>query len=78
METIFSGFSGNPGEGLSYRHLTTNYSMYGSFHRHESYEFYLFLQGKSLSIISDVGGRQRRTEDYSVISIFIVSSSSAV
>lgn len=47
METIFSGFSGNPGEGLSYRHLTTNYSMYGSFHRHESYEFYLFLQGNA-------------------------------
>lgn len=47
METIFSGFSGNPGEGLSYRHLTTNYSLYGSFHRHESYEIYLFLQGNA-------------------------------
>lgn len=47
METIFSGFSGNPGEGLLFRHLTTNYSMYGSFHLHDSYEIYLFLQGNA-------------------------------
>lgn len=47
METIFSGFSGNPGEGLLYRHLTTNYSMYGAFHLHDSYEIYLFLQGNA-------------------------------
>ena len=47
METIFSGFSGNPGEGLLYRHLTTNYSMYGSFHLHDSYEIYLFLRGNA-------------------------------
>lgn len=47
METIFSGFSGHPEEGLLFRHLTTNYSMYGSFHLHDSYEIYLFLQGNA-------------------------------
>ncbi|MBQ8798812.1 MAG: helix-turn-helix transcriptional regulator [Lachnospiraceae bacterium] len=45
METIISSFSGNFNEGLLLRHLTTNYSMNGSFHRHESYEIYLFLRG---------------------------------
>ena len=45
METTFSGFSGNIGEGIVLRHLTTNYSLSGTFHRHEGYEFYLFLRG---------------------------------
>ena len=45
METIFSGFSGNLREGLLIRHLTTNYSLNGAFHRHEGYEIYLFLKG---------------------------------
>lgn len=45
METIFSGFSGDLKEGLLFRHLTTNYSLNGAFHRHEGYEIFLFLQG---------------------------------
>lgn len=45
METIFSGFSGNIHEGLLFRHLTTNYSLNGTFHRHEGYEIFLFLHG---------------------------------
>lgn len=45
MEVIFSGFSGNLHEGLLLRHLTTNYSLNGAYHRHEGYEVYLFLQG---------------------------------
>ncbi len=45
METIFSGFSGNLQEGILFRHLTTNYSLNGAFHRHEGYEVFLFLQG---------------------------------
>lgn len=45
METIFSGFSGDTKEGVLLRHLTTNYSLNGAFHRHEGYEFYLFLRG---------------------------------
>lgn len=45
METIFSGFSGNLRDGLLLRHLTTNYSLNGTFHLHEGYEIYLFLKG---------------------------------
>lgn len=45
METIISSFSGHIKEGLLLRHLTTNYSLSGTFHRHESYEIYLFLRG---------------------------------
>lgn len=45
METIISSFSGQLNEGLLLRHLTTNYSLNGAFHRHEGYEVYLFLQG---------------------------------
>lgn len=45
METIFSGFSGNLQEGLLFRHLTTSYSLNGTFHRHEGYEIFLFLSG---------------------------------
>ncbi len=45
METIFSDFSGNLQDGVLLRHLTTNYSLSGAFHRHEGYEIYLFLKG---------------------------------
>ncbi len=45
MEIIFSGFSGTLRDGLLFRHLTTNYSLNGTFHRHEGYEIYLFLKG---------------------------------
>lgn len=45
METIFSGFSGNLREGLLLRHLTTNYTLNGTFHLHDGYEIYLFLRG---------------------------------
>lgn len=45
METIFSGFSGDLHEGLLLRHLTTNYSLNGAFHRHDGYELFLFLNG---------------------------------
>ncbi len=45
MEITFSGFSGQIHEDLVYQHQTTNYSLTGAFHRHEGYEFYLFLQG---------------------------------
>ena len=45
METILSVSSKNFHEGLLLRHLTTSYSMNGTFHRHEGYEVYLFLKG---------------------------------
>lgn len=45
METVFSGFSGKPDEYFLFRHLTTNYSHMGTYHRHDGYEVYLFLQG---------------------------------
>lgn len=45
MEIIFPGCSGSTQEDVLFRHLTTNYSLNGSFHRHEGYELYLFLQG---------------------------------
>lgn len=45
METIFPVSSGRFQEGLLLRHLTTNYSLNGTFHRHEGYELYLFLKG---------------------------------
>ncbi len=45
METIFSGFSGQLQEGLLLRHLTTNYTLSGTFHCHDGYEIYLLLQG---------------------------------
>lgn len=45
METIITCFSGERREGLLLRHLTTNYSLNGAFHRHEGYEVYLFLRG---------------------------------
>lgn len=45
METILSVSSKQFHEGLLLRHLTTNYSLNGAFHRHEGYEVYLFLKG---------------------------------
>lgn len=45
METILSVSSKQFREGLLLRHLTTNYSLNGAFHRHEGYEIYLFLKG---------------------------------
>lgn len=45
MEIILPISSKNFHEGLLLRHLTTNYSLNGTFHRHEGYEVYLFLKG---------------------------------
>ncbi len=45
METILPVSSKHFHEGLLLRHLTTNYSLNGTFHRHEGYEIYLFLKG---------------------------------
>ena len=45
METILSVSSKSFHEGLLLRHLTTSYSMNGTYHRHEGYEVYLFLKG---------------------------------
>lgn len=45
METMLPVSSGLFRESLLLRHLTTNYSLNGAFHRHEGYEIYLFLKG---------------------------------
>ena len=45
METILPISFKQFHEGLLLRHLTTSYSMNGTFHRHEGYEVYLFLKG---------------------------------
>lgn len=45
MEIILPVSSEQFHEGLLLRHLTTNYSLNGTFHRHDGYEIYLFLKG---------------------------------
>lgn len=45
METLFPVSSGHFHEGILLRHLTTNYSLNGTFHLHDGYEIYLFLKG---------------------------------
>lgn len=45
METLFPISSGQLHESILLRHLTTNYSLNGTFHLHDGYEIYLFLKG---------------------------------
>lgn len=45
MESLITGYSDNIRQDFLFRHLVTNYMMQGAYHRHDGYEFYLFLNG---------------------------------
>ncbi len=42
---VIHGFSDNIRQELLFRHVVTNYMLNGTYHRHDGYEVYLFLQG---------------------------------
>lgn len=45
MESLVTGYFDNIRQDFLFRHLVTNYMMQGAYHRHDGYEFYLFLNG---------------------------------